>query len=373
MRRSDAVSRLAMSAVPPSDDRPALASARARARTWSGLLAGVTLLVLLVLLVGAALAGPNEADVARWSVYVSVVSFAATVAALAFAARQYRRAEPWKRAEFVASAMKTFDDDRDARVVKKLVDYSRARVNLFHELTSERPVYEEITRSIQTGALLPHPIREDDPRFGRQEGAGADVGAAESDPVKGGAAQYSPTEVAIRDAYDAFLGHLERFGSWIETGLVTKEELEPYLRYWIDVIALMPERRHRTSVGTSEDRATWRLTLFTYVDVYGYSGVRRLFQEFGRCVVPRHEAYSAVAESAKRDYCDVLLPLVSGALRPDRSTCRLTGCAPGSPDRPSPRTAGVVAPNERRAASSAESVESRDGGVTTERPNDAAD
>ena len=63
--------------------------------------------------------------------------------------------------------------------------------------------------------------------------------------------RFSNTEAEIRTTYDAFLDYLERFQSFVESGLISPEDLKPYLNYWVaDVVSLR---------GPQEDLA-WTLS-----------------------------------------------------------------------------------------------------------------
>jgi len=45
--------------------------------------------------------------------------------------------------------------------------------------------------------------------------------------------RFTEVEVAIRDNFDHFLSYFEKFDQFIVAGLVTIEEMRPYLNYWI--------------------------------------------------------------------------------------------------------------------------------------------
>lgn len=48
---------------------------------------------------------------------------------------------------------------------------------------------------------------------------------------------YDDTEVAIRDVLDVFFTYLDRFETYIQSGLFTYDVFHPYLSYWLDIIA----------------------------------------------------------------------------------------------------------------------------------------
>src|SRR5262249_54965764 len=103
--------------------------------------------------------------------------------------------------------------------------------------------------------------------------------AAASDPVTrilsgtaGLKTDFLPEESRIRDSYDRFLDFLERFGTYVQSGLIAIRELDPYLRYWIDDIAAYTKNL---------DDAAWTCAFFAYIEFYRYEGVRFLFLAYG--------------------------------------------------------------------------------------------
>jgi hypothetical protein len=94
--------------------------------------------------------------------------------------------------------------------------------------------------------------------------------------------RYSPEEAAIRDCYDAFLDGLERFSSYVQTGLVDGPALRPYIGYWIDDI--------HAATRDPEDTA-WAATLLTYIAFYRFKGVLWLFSHLDRNISPESATY----------------------------------------------------------------------------------
>jgi hypothetical protein len=173
---------------------------------------------------------------------------------------QYRKAQLWKRSEFVAAQMKAFFSDPEVRKATTMIDWAIRRINLFDTRDEDQSKWPVVSREMQCRALLPHTVLPD-----RSDGEAAT--AAES--IAGSAPQFTLQEAAIRDSYDRLLDGLERFASYIETRLVTREDLEPYLGYWIRDIA---------SDGEDETEKRWTFLLFVYIEFYGFSGVQKLFR-----------------------------------------------------------------------------------------------
>ena len=82
---------------------------------------------------------------------------------------------------------------------------------------------------------------------------------------------FEPDETLIRDTFDRFLDGLERFASFRAAGLVTAEDIKPYLAYWI---------HHVRSAQGASDKAERLVQLRSYIEQYGFRGVQRLFEDY---------------------------------------------------------------------------------------------
>jgi hypothetical protein len=80
---------------------------------------------------------------------------------------------------------------------------------------------------------------------------------------------FTGPEAAIRDCFDSFFGGLERFEQFIQAGLVSASEFQPYLGYWIRSIC-------------EEANPELRRILNEYVVFYHFEMVASLFQRYGR-------------------------------------------------------------------------------------------
>jgi hypothetical protein len=83
---------------------------------------------------------------------------------------------------------------------------------------------------------------------------------------------YEDGELCIRDSFDRLLESFERLDSVVEAGLVTVSDLQPYLKYWMDVIG-NPENPRKARPA--------RERLWSYIEDYGYVGTQRLFERLG--------------------------------------------------------------------------------------------
>lgn len=187
---------------------------------------------------------------------------------------QYWQAQQWKRAEFVAGEMQAFFSLPSVRKAMLMVDWGTRHVNLFDTASTDPRTWPLVSRRLQSDALLPHPLRQR---------VCAVTDATTTEAVDSELAAFSMEEVAIRDAFDAFLDGLERFASHVETGLLAPRDLRPYLGYWIDDIA-----------GPTPDASDgeWACSLLAYIAFYRYTGVQALFLGFGHDITPQGRLFA---------------------------------------------------------------------------------
>lgn len=202
---------------------------------------------------------------------LAILGFFGTATALVFGFYQYRKAEQWKRAEFLAMEMKDFFANAEVKNSLIMIDYSPRRVNLFHEKEADVESYPIVSRTMQVLALLPHTILKS---CGSSDAESDPVGSPKCAPQLSSwrkKTKYSPSEVRIRDSYDQFLDGLERFGN-MTPRLVSLTELNPYLAYWVNDIAVFTKNK---------DDAMWTCALMVYIEFYDFANVRELFTKFG--------------------------------------------------------------------------------------------
>jgi hypothetical protein len=163
---------------------------------------------------------------------------------------QYWVAQRWKRAEFVANEIKGMKSDPPAQAMMQMLDWDGRRAELY-PAKQGRDRWVLVTHEVLARALRTRPID--------------------------GAPGFESDEARIRDVADAFLDHLERFGHFVEAGLVDAEAFRPYLRYWFELLADTYEAR---PCGPSVV-PQWRDALQAFIGAYGYGGVVHLANELG--------------------------------------------------------------------------------------------
>ena len=172
--------------------------------------------------------------------------------AFAIGLLQYRKAQLWKRKEFLGTEIKAFLTDPIVRNALLLIDWGSRRIPFDLKLSRNR--WPRVTRDMQVHALRPHTMN-----------------ASKNEIAAGKIQKYSYIEAQIRDTYDEFLNGLERLNAFVESGLFNAQELEPYMRYWF---------RDMTSSNEPIEDIKWRLALLAYIQFYDFVGVQHLFKNF---------------------------------------------------------------------------------------------
>jgi len=172
--------------------------------------------------------------------------------AFAIGLLQYRKAQLWKRKEFLGTEIKVFLADTIVRNALLLIDWGSRRIPLDPKLSRNR--WTRVTRDMQIRALRPHTLN-----------------TSKKAIAAGKIQKFSYIEALIRDTYDEFLNGLERLNAFVESGLFSAQELEPYVRYWF---------RDMTSSNEPIEDIKWRLALLAYIQFYDFVGVQRLFKNF---------------------------------------------------------------------------------------------
>lgn len=205
---------------------------------------------------------PQASTFEIWKFGLSILGYLGALGAFTIRLLQYRRADYWKRSEFVAQEMKEFFGDPKVGTALTMIDWGVREVTLFPGNVNNATVV--VTRRLQCDALRPHTMLTST--------GGSDEVASPGAATTTGGGSFSPAEAAIRDCYDRFLDGLDRFGNYLSGKLVSVEDLRPYLGYWIDEIA---------STECDGDDALWSVCLFAYIEFYSFLGVQTLFRDFG--------------------------------------------------------------------------------------------
>lgn len=165
-------------------------------------------------------------------------------AVLAFAVGiwQYHRSQLWKRAEWVAQEMKELLSDPIVQAALLMIDWGKKR---------RIPLYPNLPEESNRYTLL------DDDKIAQALRISADSND-----------NFGNDEADIRAAFDRLLDGIERFNAYVETGLISETDLNPYLGYWARKIC-------DTATSPPQQRI---LNLHLYMEKYRYIGAFSLLK-----------------------------------------------------------------------------------------------
>lgn len=192
------------------------------------------------------------------SLVLDIVKLTGASVAFGVGLWQYRRAQAWKRMEFLAQQVEKFRADPMVKRVFLMLDWSERWIDF--GLDSDFSTFEigektlppeklpkaegkhRITYKIVESALTPHQARS---------------------------SGFTPVETAIRDHFDVFLDYLSHFETFIQAGLVKPKEIGPYLNYWTNALA-----------GNDNIDRDMLCQFWRFVDFYRYRDARNLITRF---------------------------------------------------------------------------------------------
>jgi hypothetical protein len=231
-------------------------------------------------------AAPQDASgLERWKFVLSILGYLGALGAFAVGLWQYRRADYWKRSEFLAKEMKEYFTDPKVLLALTMVDWGERDIQLFDPSIpgSANPDTGERTvdRKLQCEALRPHdwvgltpPTPASKPPSSDEmlsKAPSSDAAIRTGGATSGGTA-FAPEQAAIRDCFDRLLDGFERVGNYFSGKLLSVKDLKPYVGYWINDIA-------NTQCDAAD--SLWCVYLFAYIEFYSFLGVQALFLGFG--------------------------------------------------------------------------------------------
>ncbi|MEM8501564.1 MAG: lipase family protein [Cyanobacteria bacterium P01_D01_bin.1] len=234
--------------------------------------------------------------------------------ALSWGAMRYAQQQQWQRIEFLRQAVKEFESDPDIKKALKILDFEEYRDYQIDSSVAHQSFSFRITDQMLCNALADHEHRvrrkheleryqaatkrgtEDNNKQVTEIVAGstsaeASIGA-DSEPVADASSRSTKDEVrldpaalreyqietALRDWFNKLLNGLEHFGYFIESGLFTQKELQPWMNYWVKLIGDPTYRRSGAS--------RFYDALYSYIHHSGFFGVQKLFEQFGYRILP---------------------------------------------------------------------------------------
>jgi hypothetical protein len=183
----------------------------------------------------------NKDALAGISSILSGIGTVLAVVVFIFAVIQYRRAEHWKRAEYLAHLYDSFEQDSACKKAMQMLDWP-SRELVFEE--KGKQVVRKVSPNNVFNALVPET---------HQEGGGG----------------FTELEAQIRDCFDGFLSYIAEFERAIQQGLVDKRDVYVYLHYWIGM--LHGERHLRNNI---------RLRVLEYAKKFGFENVQNFIDRW---------------------------------------------------------------------------------------------
>jgi len=173
---------------------------------------------------------------------LAVLALVGGIVGFTVALYQYRVAQRWKRAEWVAGEMRGFLDDPWVRVACTLIDWGARKVHLPPAATEEVLVTDDEIRM----ALVHHQERPNG---------------------------FSPKEALIRDTFDRFLDGIERCAAHVRSRLVSETDFAPYLSYWAF---------HIQTARAGDPKVDRLVQLKVFARNYGYVGALELIETLSK-------------------------------------------------------------------------------------------
>lgn len=112
------------------------------------------------------------------------------------------------------------------------------------------------------------------------------------DPEK----KYDRVHSAVREIFERFLEFLARFEGFLATGVAKQTDLNPYLDYWVRLIA--GQDAHAPEVTEKVLPSLWK-----FIDYYGYRDVRRFIGRYETVKFPESGARRVVWQPLKLAFC----------------------------------------------------------------------
>ncbi|MGC1218300.1 MAG: lipase family protein [Phormidesmis sp.] len=226
-------------------------------------------------LIKAAIAMPTGAEQPKPNEFIAnaqwllVLGLLLIGGAISWGVFQYSRQQKWRHIEFLRQAIREFEQDQEIHNALKILDFEEYRDYQLSQPASARSSFH-VTDDLLCQALASH-----DQRALVKQRIDEDQANGSLDPA---VLRTYQIETTLRDWFNKMLNGLEHFGYFIESGFFSAKELEPWLSYWIKLIADPVYRRPGSSKVYD--------ALYSYIHHSGFLGVQKLFERFGYRILP---------------------------------------------------------------------------------------
>lgn len=194
----------------------------------------------------------------------------------------YQQQRRWQRVELARQEVKAFREREAVKHVLDILDYEEYRTFYINHPGDGRQISFEANDYRLKRALRSHDqmvkMRNGLDEIKRLADQNNSIAPKTLELVQQYDNEEFVIEITLRDWFDSFLGGLEYFEIMIESGLVTAEEIKPFIIYWINLIG---DRRYRRKGGSG-----FYDKLFHYIYWSGYGRVQNLFERYGFKILP---------------------------------------------------------------------------------------
>jgi predicted lipase len=194
----------------------------------------------------------------------------------------YQQQRRWKRVELARQEAKTFRERQAVKNVLDILDYEEYRTFYINHPRDGRLISFEANDHRLRRALRTHDqmvkTRRGLDEIKRLAAETDTIDPKTLDIVQKYDDEEFVIEITLRDWFDSFLGGLGYFNTLLDAGLVTAEELKPFVIYWVNLVG---DRRYRRKGGSG-----FYDQLFHYVHWAGYGDVKALFERYGFKIIP---------------------------------------------------------------------------------------
>lgn len=199
-------------------------------------------------------------------------AFAAAVGlsalALLYGVRSYGKYHKWQRIDFLRRTTREFENDPGIAYALSILDFEEYRD---YPLSVPQTVATTSNTFKVTNELLCRALSSSRYRKNRKEKLLNDSSESSENQIDKIEEYYA--ETLVRDWFNQMLNGLEHFGYLVESRAFNVKEVQPWLNYWVRLIADETYRRNCDSRVYEQ--------LYNYIYDHGFNGVRQLFEKFG--------------------------------------------------------------------------------------------
>jgi len=180
-----------------------------------------------------------------WVLIVNSISLVVAIVVCIIGYQEYKANQKWKKAEFVAKEIKSFESNSEIQNAMSLLDWNNRHFLIPKEYTNtSKDEVVIITEEIIIKALQSCQNKEN----------------------------YSYACAFVEESFDTFFSYLQRFELYIESGLINFGDIRPYILYWIQVIG---DKNNKTI------SPLYKIHIWKYINKYNFKKIPNLVERFG--------------------------------------------------------------------------------------------